>query len=125
MKGSKNQICSETTGKCPCKEKFDGTKCDGCAPGIQNEFPNCQGCDKCRAEGTEKCDKKGDCICKNSLIEPLKCDDCIPGAYGFPACKGTYPYPAFLNHFRITTIYNIFFVKINFLAKNLVQFWPL
>ena len=68
MKGSKNQICSETTGKCPCKEKFYG----------------------------KKCDKKGECICKNSLIEPLKCDDCVPGAYGFPACKSIWKIMAFL-----------------------------
>ena len=94
IKGSRNQTCDERTGACQCKEKFEGKQCDQCEPNVKNDFPNCQGCDKCHLEGTEKCNSEGECVCKQPhLMKSFACDDCKDGAYGFPDCKGTFHFP--------------------------------
>ena len=40
--GSKNGQCDKN-GKCPCKDNYDGEKCNKCKIGFKN-FPRCDQC---------------------------------------------------------------------------------
>lgn len=41
--GSKNTVCDQITGECPCQEEVAGRSCDRCLTGYFG-FPNCRPC---------------------------------------------------------------------------------
>ena len=46
--GSRSISCDKSTGVCPCRDGFTGTKCDRCSPsGTTGVFPFCELCDEC------------------------------------------------------------------------------
>ena len=111
-KGTINEgkSCNEQ-GRCECKPGYAGDKCAQCDAGFYLEgeglLEECKGkwfqislcCDKliidlkecgCNPDGSDgeqTCDASGQCQCSGVVIGK-KCDQCKPGFYDFPECKG-------------------------------------
>ncbi|XP_074594778.1 laminin subunit alpha [Brevipalpus obovatus] len=90
-RGSQNKVCNQR-GKCECKAKFGGMKCNECASGFYR-FPDCEacGCDPAGSIGAG-CDD-GVCRCKPNF-EGAKCDRCRPNFYNYPICESCTCNPA-------------------------------
>ncbi|XP_039265221.2 laminin subunit alpha-5-like isoform X2 [Styela clava] len=78
--------CEPVTGRCYCKPKYAGDRCDKCAPGY-HMFPECELC-PCFYNGT----RDGICLPENDIC-PCKynfagkyCSECAAGFYNFPDC---------------------------------------
>ncbi|KXJ04345.1 Laminin subunit alpha-3, partial [Exaiptasia diaphana] len=79
-------VCDKKTGRCPCKVRIRGMKCDLC-PLSHYDFPRCKAC-QCSSYGsyTYLCnDKTGQCNCKPGVYG-RQCNQCPPGYYNFPLC---------------------------------------
>uniref|UniRef100_A0A8B9FEP2 Laminin subunit alpha 3 n=1 Tax=Amazona collaria TaxID=241587 RepID=A0A8B9FEP2_9PSIT len=96
--------CEEGSGRCFCKQNFQGESCEHCADGFYG-YPFCVhmpftspnpkdamagdiiACE-CNPAGTqpEVCDFLGRCICRSG-VAGLQCDGCQPGHHSFPACQ--------------------------------------
>uniref|UniRef100_A0A8C0EHE2 Laminin subunit alpha 3 n=1 Tax=Bubo bubo TaxID=30461 RepID=A0A8C0EHE2_BUBBB len=94
--------CEEGSGRCFCKQNFQGENCERCADGfygypfcvpypkyrpngnIYLNYPLCE----CNSAGTqpEVCDFLGRCLCRSG-VAGLQCDSCQPGHHSFPACQ--------------------------------------
>ncbi|XP_062614987.1 laminin subunit alpha lam-3-like [Saccostrea cucullata] len=90
LNGSVNGSCEQYSGRCVCKDRFYGRRCDQCQPGYGNVEEGCVPCD-CDPQGSRGsvCDSfSGQCFC-NVGITGRRCDKCQPGFYGFSArgCK--------------------------------------
>ena len=109
--GSKNENCDDG-GKCSCKPKISGDKCNKCAKGFFG-FPRCRGinffqflqknynflftiyfmsfiecnCDRNGSEN-ENCDDTGKCFCKTGFVGN-KCNTCAKKFFG-PQCQGIF-----------------------------------
>ncbi|XP_009708495.1 PREDICTED: laminin subunit alpha-3, partial [Cariama cristata] len=100
--------CEEGSGRCFCKQNFQGENCERCADGFYG-YPFCVYTSvypftspnprdamagdiivcECNLAGTqpEICDFLGRCLCRAG-VTGLQCDDCHPGHHSFPACQG-------------------------------------
>uniref|UniRef100_A0A8B9U3T3 Laminin subunit alpha 3 n=1 Tax=Anas zonorhyncha TaxID=75864 RepID=A0A8B9U3T3_9AVES len=97
--------CEEGSGRCFCKQNFQGENCERCADGFYS-FPFCIripvypspnpsdaiagdiiACE-CNSAGTrpEVCDFRGRCLCRSG-VRGLQCDSCQPGHHSFPVCE--------------------------------------
>uniref|UniRef100_A0A8D0L0C7 Laminin subunit alpha 3 n=1 Tax=Strix occidentalis caurina TaxID=311401 RepID=A0A8D0L0C7_STROC len=91
--------CEEGSGRCFCKQNFQGENCERCADGFY-DYPFCphvpfqqtlsgdrRMCE-CNSAGTqpEVCDFLGRCLCRSG-VAGLQCDSCQPGHHSFPACQ--------------------------------------
>uniref|UniRef100_A0A8C3D1F8 Laminin subunit alpha 3 n=1 Tax=Cairina moschata TaxID=8855 RepID=A0A8C3D1F8_CAIMO len=99
--------CEEGSGRCFCKQNFQGENCERCADGFYS-FPFCIripvypftspnpsdaiagdiiACE-CNSAGTrsEICDFRGRCLCRSG-VRGLQCDSCQPGHHSFPVCE--------------------------------------
>uniref|UniRef100_A0A8D2MHR9 Laminin subunit alpha 3 n=1 Tax=Zonotrichia albicollis TaxID=44394 RepID=A0A8D2MHR9_ZONAL len=89
--------CEEGSGRCFCKQNFQGDHCERCADGFYG-YPFCVFpsdavagdiivCE-CNLMGTqpEVCDFLGRCLCRSG-VAGLQCDSCQPGHHSFPACQ--------------------------------------
>ncbi|XP_078319283.1 laminin subunit alpha-2-like isoform X3 [Crassostrea virginica] len=84
LNGAVNGSCDQYSGRCICKDKFYGRRCDQCQPGYGNVEEGCELCD-CDPTGSRGsvCDgRSGQCFC-NVGITGRRCDKCQPGFYGF------------------------------------------
>ncbi|XP_010181384.1 PREDICTED: laminin subunit alpha-3-like, partial [Mesitornis unicolor] len=99
--------CEEGSGRCLCKQNFQGENCERCADGFYG-YPFCFRIPvypfttpnprdamagdiivcECNSAGTqpEVCDFLGRCLCR-SEVAGLQCDSCQPGHHSFPACQ--------------------------------------
>ncbi|XP_064363379.1 laminin subunit alpha-3 isoform X2 [Dromaius novaehollandiae] len=98
--------CEEGSGRCYCKQNFQGESCEQCADGFYG-FPFCiripvypftspnprdamagdiVECN-CGARGSvaNTCGPRGQCLC-HSNYAGLRCDQCAPGYYSYPSC---------------------------------------
>uniref|UniRef100_A0A8C6JDP0 Uncharacterized protein n=1 Tax=Melopsittacus undulatus TaxID=13146 RepID=A0A8C6JDP0_MELUD len=108
--------CEEGSGRCFCKQNFQGENCERCADGFYGypfcvrkctnknpSFPVFYTCIKdsmagdiiackCNPAGTQPkvCDFFGRCLCRSG-VAGLQCDGCQPGHHSFPACQGEAP----------------------------------
>ncbi|VDM96599.1 unnamed protein product [Thelazia callipaeda] len=86
-----NHLCDERTGQCFCPPHVEGKNCDSCVPYAFGYDPliGCQlcGCHQNGSEGEQlQCDPdSGQCLCKAN-VGGRKCNECLPGFYGFPHC---------------------------------------
>ncbi|XP_051174494.1 laminin subunit alpha-1 isoform X1 [Leptopilina boulardi] len=78
-------------GQCPCRDGFDGLRCEHCAKGYYG-YPKCRPCN-CNSDGTLPCpnesgicdcDSNGQCPCKKNAIG-RRCDQCTEGTFGLAA----------------------------------------
>ncbi|KFQ07236.1 Laminin subunit alpha-3, partial [Haliaeetus albicilla] len=98
--------CEEGSGRCFCKQNFQGENCERCADGFY-DYPFCVRIPvypftspnprdamagdiivcECNVAGTqpEVCDFLGMCLCRSG-VAGLQCDSCQPGHPSFPAC---------------------------------------
>ncbi|KFP91421.1 Laminin subunit alpha-3, partial [Apaloderma vittatum] len=104
--------CEEGSGRCFCKQNFQGENCERCADGFYG-YPFCVhipvypftsanprdamagdltgkflvSCE-CHLAGThpEVCNFLGKCLCRAG-VAGLQCDSCQPGRHSFPACQ--------------------------------------
>uniref|UniRef100_A0A672U270 Laminin subunit alpha 3 n=1 Tax=Strigops habroptila TaxID=2489341 RepID=A0A672U270_STRHB len=99
--------CEQGSGRCFCKQNFQGENCERCADGFYG-YPFCVytpiypftspnpgdamagdiiAC-KCNPAGTQSgvCDFLGRCLCRSG-VAGLQCDGCQPGHHSFPACQ--------------------------------------
>uniref|UniRef100_A0A663ED62 Laminin subunit alpha 3 n=1 Tax=Aquila chrysaetos chrysaetos TaxID=223781 RepID=A0A663ED62_AQUCH len=98
--------CEEGSGRCFCKQNFQGENCERCADGFY-DYPFCVRIPvypftspnprdamagdiivcECNVAGTqpEVCDFLGMCLCRSG-VAGLQCDSCQPGHHSFPAC---------------------------------------
>uniref|UniRef100_A0A663EBZ8 Laminin subunit alpha 3 n=1 Tax=Aquila chrysaetos chrysaetos TaxID=223781 RepID=A0A663EBZ8_AQUCH len=90
--------CEEGSGRCFCKQNFQGENCERCADGFY-DYPFCvrkyqvypkyrpKFLCECNVAGTqpEVCDFLGMCLCRSG-VAGLQCDSCQPGHHSFPAC---------------------------------------
>ncbi|XP_074998078.1 laminin subunit alpha-3 [Calonectris borealis] len=99
--------CEEGSGRCFCKQNFQGENCERCADGFYG-YPFCVRIPvypftspnprdamagdiivcECNSAGTqpEVCDFLGRCLCRSGVAGP-QCDGCQPGHRSFPACE--------------------------------------
>uniref|UniRef100_A0A493TP70 Laminin subunit alpha 3 n=1 Tax=Anas platyrhynchos platyrhynchos TaxID=8840 RepID=A0A493TP70_ANAPP len=115
--------CEEGSGRCFCKQNFQGENCERCADGFYS-FPFCIripvypspnpsdaiagdiiACE-CNSAGTrpEVCDFRGRCLCRSG-VRGLQCDSCQPGHHSFPVCEGKvadYLYPTVSPTVKVT-----------------------
>ncbi|KFW72369.1 Laminin subunit alpha-3, partial [Pygoscelis adeliae] len=95
--------CEEGSGRCFCKQNFQGENCERCADGFY-DYPFCvripvypftspnprdaMAVCECNSAGTqpEVCDFLGRCLCRSG-VAGLQCDGCQPGHHSFPACQ--------------------------------------
>ncbi|KFO77914.1 Laminin subunit alpha-3, partial [Cuculus canorus] len=95
--------CEEGSGRCFCKQNFQGENCERCADGFYG-YPFCVRIPvypftspnprdavavcECNLAGTqpEVCDFLGRCLCRSG-VAGLQCDVCQPGHHSFPACQ--------------------------------------
>ena len=104
-----NSICDVASGACECKPNITGKHCTECISGFYG-FPNCTSqyqqivyigvflvhinlnfplfidCE-CKPEGSNGCDKVGQCICLEN-IEGKDCGHCADNFFGYPNCTG-------------------------------------
>uniref|UniRef100_A0A8C0I9R9 Laminin subunit alpha 3 n=1 Tax=Bubo bubo TaxID=30461 RepID=A0A8C0I9R9_BUBBB len=97
--------CEEGSGRCFCKQNFQGENCERCADGFYGYpfcvrvpvYPSPNPSDamagdiivcECNSAGTqpEVCDFLGRCLCRSG-VAGLQCDSCQPGHHSFPACQ--------------------------------------
>uniref|UniRef100_A0A8C8EC97 Laminin subunit alpha 3 n=1 Tax=Otus sunia TaxID=257818 RepID=A0A8C8EC97_9STRI len=97
--------CEEGSGRCFCKQNFQGENCERCADGFYGYpfcvripvYPSPNPSDamagdiivcECNSAGTqpEICDFLGRCLCRSG-VAGLQCDSCQPGHHSFPACQ--------------------------------------
>uniref|UniRef100_A0A8C6ZTL4 Laminin subunit alpha 3 n=1 Tax=Nothoprocta perdicaria TaxID=30464 RepID=A0A8C6ZTL4_NOTPE len=96
--------CEEGSGRCYCKQNFQGESCEQCADGFYG-FPSCVrilftspnpsdvvasdiiecSCDA-RGSVPNTCGHRGQCLC-HSNYAGLRCDRCAPGYYSYPSCS--------------------------------------
>ncbi|XP_048757989.2 laminin subunit alpha-2-like isoform X2 [Ostrea edulis] len=84
LNGSVNSSCDQYSGRCICKDRFYGRRCDQCQPGYGNVEELCVPCD-CDPQGSRGsvCESfSGQCFC-NVGVTGRRCDKCLPGYYGF------------------------------------------
>ena len=75
--GAMKLQCEAHTGRCSCREGYQGERCNVCSPGYFG-YPRCQRCD-CNPAGTmeKSCDAvKGHCLCDESGQCPCKVNIC-------------------------------------------------
>eukprot|EP00117_Sycon_ciliatum_P014122 scpid4981/ scgid14511/ Usherin; Usher syndrome type IIa protein homolog; Usher syndrome type-2A protein homolog len=87
-----NNVCDKTTGQCVCKANVIGRQCDMCADNFTmfNSDPT-DGCTPCECfpagSTSPVCNKdNGMCDCASAFMG-TRCDECVPQAFGFPACE--------------------------------------
>ncbi|XP_009884960.1 PREDICTED: laminin subunit alpha-3 [Charadrius vociferus] len=98
--------CEEGSGRCFCKQNFQGENCERCAEGFY-DYPFCVRIPvypftspnprdamagdiiecNCDAVGSAEntCGLQGQCLC-HSNYAGLRCDQCAPGYYSYPSC---------------------------------------
>ncbi|XP_009989305.1 PREDICTED: laminin subunit alpha-3, partial [Tauraco erythrolophus] len=77
--------CEEGSGRCFCKQNFQGENCERCADGFYG-YPFCVQCNCDPVGSVEKtCDPRGQCLC-HSNYAGLRCDQCASGYYSYPSC---------------------------------------
>ncbi|XP_009072322.1 PREDICTED: laminin subunit alpha-3, partial [Acanthisitta chloris] len=98
--------CEEGSGRCFCKQNFQGENCERCADGFYG-YPFCVYTPvypftspiprddvagdiiECNCDGVgsveNTCGPRGQCLC-HSNYAGLRCDQCAPGYYSYPSC---------------------------------------
>lgn len=89
VKGTKDEICDKSSGRCICKAGYGGELCDQCSPGYYG-YPDCKPCN-CSTIGSQatNCDINGKCHCLGNF-GGRTCDSCSPGYYKYPECQRKY-----------------------------------
>ncbi|KFW82196.1 Laminin subunit alpha-3, partial [Phalacrocorax carbo] len=95
--------CEEGSGRCFCKQNFQGENCERCADGFY-DYPFCvripvypftspnprdeMAVCECNLAGAQPqvCDFLGRCLCRSG-VAGVQCDGCQPGHHSFPACQ--------------------------------------
>ncbi|KFQ61756.1 Laminin subunit alpha-3, partial [Pelecanus crispus] len=117
------ESCEEGSGRCFCKQNFQGENCESCADGFYG-YPFCVRIPvhpftspnprdamagdiigkflfvcECNSAGTqpEVCDFLGRCLCRYG-VAGLQCDSCQPGHHSFPACQACQCSPSGSQH---------------------------
>lgn len=89
FQGTLAEVCDKDSGKCLCKDGYEGPRCDRCLPGYYN-YPECVKCN-CSTVGSASftCDATGKCPCLNNFASK-QCTQCSAGYYDYPQCLREY-----------------------------------